>query len=185
MPIETEEIQCNFVGSFKVGDNLVYNARLLSNLANANEGGIFNKPIVLQVGSILEVALEQIIYRAQNYNIEGVPKISKADQQEITNKKIEKFCIIIDIMCKYKVLDDLGKEVYDELHRIRQYRNKIHIQDNIKIEGVSQDESVAFTDDICNWALALNLRVIRYISENLYRPQHIEGHVNSLTLPSM
>lgn len=56
MPIETEDVPCNFVSSFKVGDNLVFNANLLCDLTEANEGGRFNKPIVLQVGAILEAS---------------------------------------------------------------------------------------------------------------------------------
>jgi hypothetical protein len=86
MPIKIEQIPCNFVGEFKVGDNLVYNAGLLCALTQANEGGTFNKLIVLQVGAILEAALAQIIYGAQNYNREGVPNISEADQFEIQGK---------------------------------------------------------------------------------------------------
>ena len=64
MPIKTEEIPCNFVGEFKVGDNLVFNVDLLWELMEANEANeehVFNKLIVLQVGSILEAALAQII----------------------------------------------------------------------------------------------------------------------------
>jgi hypothetical protein len=72
MQIKIEQLPCNFVGEFKVGDNLVYNAGLLCALSEANENGLFNKFIVLQVGAILEAALAQIIYRAQNYNREGV-----------------------------------------------------------------------------------------------------------------
>jgi hypothetical protein len=35
MPIKTEEIPCNFVVDFKVGDNLVFNADLLCKLTQA------------------------------------------------------------------------------------------------------------------------------------------------------
>jgi len=132
-------IPCNFVGSFKVGDNLVYNASTLCALAEANENGALNKMIVLQAGAILEAALSQIIYRAQNYNREGVPNISEIDRLEIENKKVDKFNSIIDVLRKYSVLDALDS-IYDDLHTIRKYRNKIHIQDQIAIEGVSANE---------------------------------------------
>jgi len=42
MPNGTVEIPCNFVGAFKVGDNLVFNAELLCKLTMTNEGGAFN-----------------------------------------------------------------------------------------------------------------------------------------------
>jgi hypothetical protein len=137
------QFPCNFVGEFKVGDNLVYNAGLLCDLSEVNESGTFNKLIVLQVGAILESVLAQIIYRAQNYNREGVPNISEADQSEIRGKKIDKFNSVIDVLKKYKVLSDLGDDIYDDLHKLRKYRNKVHIQDDIEIEGVSRDESTA------------------------------------------
>jgi hypothetical protein len=100
MPVKTQQIPCNFVGSFKVGDNLVFNADLLRKLTAANEDGAFNKPIVLQVGSIIEAALAEIIYRAQNFNLEGVPNISEADRAEIEGKKIDKFNSVIDVLKK-------------------------------------------------------------------------------------
>ena len=86
MPFRTENIPCNFSGAFKVGDNLVFNCGLLCNLNEANSDGIFNKPIILQVGSIVEAALGEIIYRAQNFNREGVPSVSEADQAEIAEE---------------------------------------------------------------------------------------------------
>src|SRR5713101_1496519 len=143
MPIKTEKIPCNFVGDFKVGDNIVFNADLLCKLTEANEGSVFNKLIVVQLGSIVEAALAQIIYRAQNHTREGVPNISEADRSEIEGKKIDKFNSVIDVLKKYKVLDALGGDIYDELHKLRKYRNKVHIQDNIAIEGVSRDDNAA------------------------------------------
>src|SRR5262249_50258812 len=119
VPIKTEEIPCNFVGEFKVGDNLVFNADSLRNLVEANEGGVYNKLIVVQLGSIVEAALAQIIYRAQNYNREGVPNISEADRAEIEGQKIDKFYKIIEVLKGYKVLDALGPDVYEDLHRLR------------------------------------------------------------------
>ena len=113
--IKIEEIPCNFIGDFKVGDNLVFNADLLRKLAEANEGGVYNKAIVVQLGSIVEAALAQIIYRAQNYNREGVPNISEDDRAAIEGKKIDKFSSVIDVLRKYKVLDALGGDIYEEL----------------------------------------------------------------------
>jgi hypothetical protein len=60
----------------------------------------------------------------------------------------------------------------------------VHIQDDIEIEGVSRNESVAFSDDICRWALKLNVEVLRYVSGPLRRPEHIEGYVQPLLVPS-
>jgi hypothetical protein len=184
MPFRSEKIPCNFVGTFKVGDNLVFNCNLLTELLAANSQRVFNKLIVLQVGSILEAALAEIIFRAQYFNREGVPNISEAERIEIAGKQIDKFNSIIDVLKKYKVLDALGAGVYDELHKLRKYRNKIHIQDDIAIAGVSRDEPAAFADDVCSWAIGLNKRVIEHLSNKLARPKELEGFVDSLSVPS-
>lgn len=177
------EINCNFVGSFKVGDNLRYNCDLLCGLVDANADGVFGKMIVLQAGAILEAALTQIIYRAQNYNREGVPNIEEPDRQRIEESRIDKFAVAIDVLKKYAVLDGLGGEIYDELHRLRRYRNKIHIQEDVKVAGAPRDEDAIFTVDLTAWALNLNRRVLQHLSDALARPQHIHDYVGSLHIP--
>jgi hypothetical protein len=54
-----ETITCNFIGDFKVGDNILRNANALTRLRDENENRIFNKLIVVQAGSIVEAALDQ------------------------------------------------------------------------------------------------------------------------------
>src|SRR5689334_23124428 len=116
MPIANEEIPCNFVGQFKIGDNLVFNAGLLRALVEANKDGAFNKLIVVQATSIVETALEQIIWRAQNHTREGVPEMSEEDRSAIEEKKADNFNNIIGVMKKHKSLDELGSGIYEELH---------------------------------------------------------------------
>jgi hypothetical protein len=184
MPIAIETIACNFVGQFKVGDNLGFNAELLQKLMAANEGGALNKFIVLQSGAIVEAALQQIIYRAQNHTVEGVPNISEADRTQIEERTVDTFNVIIDVLKKYKVLDGLGADIYDELHKLRKYRNKVHIQKPIGIPNVSADEGTAFSDEIRKWALGLNVRVLKHLSEKFARPKELHGYVGALTVPS-
>jgi hypothetical protein len=43
-------------------------------------------------------------------------------------------------MKKHKLLDTYGAGIYDDLHKLRKYRNKVHIQDNVDIEGVDRNE---------------------------------------------
>lgn len=180
--LDLVEIPCNFVGSFKVGDNISYNVDILTELCKANEEDRFNKVIVCQVGSILEACLSEVISRAQNFNREGVISITEEDRSEISLKKIDKFNTVIDIMKKYHILDKLGSDIYDELHRIRKYRNKIHIQDDINIGGVPRDEIEPFTAEIFKWSLNLNFRVVKFLSEELLRPKH-QSYVQPLKIP--
>src|SRR5947207_11265402 len=71
MAADVKTIRCNFIGDFKVGDNILANGNALCRLSATNENNTFNKLMVVQAGSIVEAALDQIIYRAQNYTKEG------------------------------------------------------------------------------------------------------------------
>jgi hypothetical protein len=87
------------------------------------------------------------------------------------------------VLKKYKVLDGLGADIYDELHKLRKYRNKVHIQDDVEIDGVSRDDGPAFSDEICKWALSLNVRILKFLSEHLPRPKELHSYVNPLVVP--
>jgi hypothetical protein len=100
MAEDVEQVVCKFIGDFKVGDNLVRNADALCELSDCNENGVFNKLIVIQAGSIVEAALHEIIYRAQNFTREGVPNISKEDREQLATKTVELFNNIINVMKK-------------------------------------------------------------------------------------
>ncbi|WP_159009335.1 hypothetical protein [Bradyrhizobium sp. S69] len=182
MPVKTIEIQSNFIGDFKVGDNLVYNSSLLCKLAEA--GSVYNKLIVVQIGSIIEAALSQIFYRARSFTREGVPNILEADRAEIEKKTVEKFAVIIDVSKKYKLLDDLGADVYDELHKLRKYRNKVHIQAEFDIASVPRDEEKAYSDIVRSWAFGLNVKILEFLGKKYPRPEGLGSFVQNLTVPS-
>ena len=181
----TKMLVCSFIGSFKVGDNLVYNALILCDLVRRNETGLLNKPIVLQSGAIIETALQQIIFRAQHFNREGVPNISEDDRQEIESKKIERFAVILAVMKKYGILDSMGEDIYEELDELRKVRNKIHIQDFLEFPKYSNDEHRVFTASLRDWALALLERVLVGLNANFPRPIGLEHFATRLTIPAM
>lgn len=185
MAIELDVLDCNLFGDFKIGDNAGYNSDLMCDLVEANEDGKFNKPIALQAAALIEVAAIQIFYRAQHYNREGVPNISEDDRQEIAAKQIDKFAVVIDNLRKYGILDGMGGGIYDDLHILRKYRNKVHIQGSVNIKGASRDEVELFTDALVEWAIDLNWRVLNYLQEHYPRPEHIGGYVNPLRLPKV
>ncbi|KAB2755670.1 hypothetical protein [Brucella anthropi] len=185
MPVLIEAIVCNVFGDFKVGDNTVYNADVLCELINKNEDGVFNKIIVMQIASIMEVAFAQIFYRARNFNVEGVPNISEDDRSSIADKQIDKLAVIIDNLRKYHILDEMGGDIYNELHKLRKYRNKIHIQSEIDIDGLPRDELDLFNDELRDWAISLNWNIMNYLAQNYSRPQHIRGYVSPINLPRL
>jgi hypothetical protein len=145
---------------------------------------MFNKLMVIQAGSIVEAALGEIIYRAQNFTKEGVPNISKEDRDAIANKTVELFNNIIKVMEKYKILKGLGDGIYDELQKLRKYRNKVHIQTDVDIKDVPRDENAAFSTDIVAWALEFTTRVLKHLNEQFPRPKNLEQFAHELSIPT-
>lgn len=184
MVAKTEKIACKFVGDFEVADNIVRNANALTELATNNKSGALNKLMVIQAAAIVEVCLAQIIYRAQNFNREGVPNISEDDRKAIADTTVEKFNNIVQTMQKYKILDAMGREIYDDLHVLRKYRNKIHIQDRLDIEGASRNEDAAFSTKVVNWALDFSVRLLKHLNEKYSRPKELEPYAREITLPN-
>lgn len=180
--MKTIEIEANFIGDFKVGDNIACNCEMLCELVGANSTGKLNKVIVLQAVSILEACMSEIIFRAQEFNREGVPKISEEDQKQIKDKKYDKLATITDAFRKYKLLDGLGKGVYENIHLLRKYRNKVHIQNDVK-DLAERNECNIFDDDFTKFALEKVIEIVQFLSGNLSRPDHIKGHVRPFTFP--
>jgi len=87
---KTITLPSNFVGDFKVGDNIVYNCSVIVELVSKNEDGYFNKMIVVQAAAILEACMSEIIYRAKNFTAEGVPPIDQKTISDIQSKKIDR-----------------------------------------------------------------------------------------------
>jgi hypothetical protein len=184
MTAEIEKLVCKFIGDFKVGDNLVLNADALCKLSTSNETGVFNKLMVIQTGSIVEAALGEIIYRAKTFTREGVPNISKRDRTAIASTKVEQFNSIIQVMGKYGILKGLDDGIYQELHKLRKYRNKVHIRIDLDINGVPRDENLAFSTDIVAWALELAVRVLKHLNEQFPRPVDLGQYAHELSIPT-
>jgi hypothetical protein len=87
-------------------------------------------------------------------------------------------------MEKYNILNGLGDTIYADLDNLRKYRNKVHIQTNVDIEGVSRDEAVAFSSDIVVWILNLTTRVLKHLSEQFPRPERLERFAHNLSIPT-
>lgn len=180
----TKDITCNFIGEFKVGNNIALNAATLCKLVQTNVGEVFNKLIVVQAGSIIEAALDQIFYRAKNFNREGVPSILEGDRQKIAAKKIGRFKVIIEKMQEYRLLDELGANIYDDLHKLREYRNRVHIQLDSELTGVSREENKAFSKEIVSWALQLNIKILEHLIKRFPRPKHLDQFATQITVPT-
>ena len=142
---KTEFVTCKFIGEFLVGDNIVKNAEALCRMHANNNGALFNKLMLVQMGSIVESSLDQIFYRARNHAVEGLPNIPEDERKAIAEKDVGRFAAIIDVMKKHKLLDGMGADIYDELHKFREYRNRVHIQIDDKPKDTPRREYEAFT----------------------------------------
>jgi hypothetical protein len=183
MAAATKTVTCNFIGDFKVGDNMLANAEALCRLSSQNDKGVFNKLIIVQAGSIVEAALDQIIYRAQNYTKEGVPNIPDETLKKIRNTKIERFNNILQAMKKHGLLDGLGGEIYEKLDRLREFRNRIHIQFDDVPAGAGRDDSKAFTADVVVESLALCTSVLEYLRNTYPRPAELGVFAHDMSVP--
>jgi hypothetical protein len=184
MVAEVETIRCNFIGDFKVGDNILVNGNALCRLSATNESDTFNKLMVVQAGSIVEAALDQIIYRARSYTREGVPSIPVEDLYKIRGSKIERFNNIIQTMKTRKLLDGLGRTIYDDLHRLRKLRNRVHIQFDDEPEGLGRDDHLAFSAKEVIWSLTLCVQVLKHLGERFPRPEGLDVFAHDVSIPT-
>ena len=131
-----ETFSSGFMGSFKTGDNINYNldiVRLLYDCKKkleAQETTKLNKPIIIFFATIVEAVLEDLIMKAQDYTIEGVPNIEENTLEDIRDKKIKRFSAYIDCCKKHQLISNHSNNnecVFSKLNELRELRNKIHI----------------------------------------------------------
>ncbi|MGH6754237.1 MAG: hypothetical protein ACREDP_18940, partial [Bradyrhizobium sp.] len=77
----------------------------------------------------------------------------------------------------------LGAGIYDELHKLRRYRNKVHIQTDVGIKDVPRDEDRAFPPETVTWALAFIVRVLRHLNDQFPRPKELAQFSHELKIP--
>lgn len=181
---KTESVTCRFIGEFLVGDNIVKNAEALRRMHLNNDGELFNKLMLVQMGSIVEASLDQIFYRARNHTIEGLPNIPEDERKEIAEKDVGRFATIIAVMKKHKLLDGLGNDIYEELDKLREYRNRVHIQLDNKPNNTPRREHQAFTTAVVEWSFKLGIKVLNFLTKQYPRPENLEQYAHELTLPN-
>jgi hypothetical protein len=181
---KTETVTCKFIGEFLVGDNIVKNAEALCRMHTNNNGALFNKLMLVQMGSIVEASLDQIFYRARNHTVEGLPNIPEEERKKIAEKDVGRFATIIDVMKKHKLLDGMGTDIYAELDKFREYRNRVHIQLDDKPKDTPRREHEAFTNDVVNWSFKLGIKVLNFLTKEYPRPEHLGQYAHELALPN-
>lgn len=180
-------VKSDFMGSFKLGDNINHNLKILSLLysfqANSTEDKkiLLNKPIIITLASICEAILYDLHERITCHTHEGVRNIAQNAITWIRSKKIDEFSKYIASAKKHDFFDARDPQLYEDLDILRKLRNRIHIQ-NPK-NHFESDEKNAFTYDRKIIAEKVLEKVLKQMLRKYIRKKDATGHVADYELP--
>ena len=178
-------ISSNFMGNFKLGDNINHNLKILRKLYSVQETGtpdqqmLMRKPIIVLIASIAEALLFDLYLKVEHFTIEGVPSIPAEVLEEIRTKTIDQFAKYID-NAKSKSLLGSDTDIYDKLHKLRKLRNRIHIQNSKN--HFEPDDEVAYSSARQTVA-EKTLEYLMKLMERDYTREGVEGFVGDCILP--
>jgi hypothetical protein len=179
-------IKSNFFGSFKTGDNVVYNLEILNhfydlyNSDNAKTKMLLIKPIVIWLMSINEAVLHDFYHRIKYHTFEGVINVPKIVIEYIKNKEIDKLDKYIQHAKSNDFFDAKDTKFYSVLDSLRKIRNRIHIQNEKKSDPV--DENKLFTERVKIASEKCTELVLKTMSRKYYRDESLHN-VEDLLLP--
>jgi len=142
-------IHSHFMGSFKLGDNINHNLRILTLLfefqsqLHIKDKEVLCKPIIVFIASICEAVLADLHMRIRLYTLEGVKNVAQNIIGHIRSKKIDEFDKYIASAKKQDLFDAADTSFYEDLDTLRKLRNRIHIQNDKR--HFELDEYKAFT----------------------------------------
>jgi hypothetical protein len=113
-----------------------------------------------------------------------LPNIPVEERKKIAEKDVGRFATIVDVMKKHKLLDGMGADIHDELDKLREYRNRVHIQLDDKPKDTPRREHEAFTTAVVEWSFKLGIRVLKFPTEQYPRPANLAQYAHELTLPN-
>lgn len=145
-------VPANFICIFKIGDNIVYNFKVLGVLyeqyallsASPMKRDLLLKPIVLINVSIAEALLFDFLMRIKANVHEGVANIGQNVIDAIRGKQFDKFEHYIAQAKKHDLFDASNTNFYAAMDSLREKRNRIHIQNDRNYSPAN--EVFAFTE---------------------------------------
>jgi len=143
-------VSSSFIGSFKTGDNINHNLRVLEFLyeiyaqENDHRKRLLCKPIIITLVSIIEAVLHDFHGRITGHTIEGVANLAATVISYIQSKHIDELEKYIASARKHDFFSTRDARFYDSLDVLRKLRNRIHIQ-NTKGD-FEPDEYQVFTE---------------------------------------
>ena len=124
----TVTIDTSFIGTYKIGDNLVYTAKVLQRLY-LDDSALLIKPKIIQNASLVEAVLYDFFRRIRRHTKEFkyLDSNTRANIRRTKLKNVKDFKSYIN---KFRHYHLLGKcpDLYESLHTLRELRNRIHVQ---------------------------------------------------------
>ncbi len=160
---EIVEALSKSIWDFKIGDNIIYNLKIIFALYEKSErvperASLFYKPLVVLIVSIIEALMFDLVCRLDGatshfpHNLiekrteikqwiekKKVP-ITKGSSARIIRYKIGQIVLLFK---EHEVLGPSETAIYDELIKAAAMRNRIHIQNDRK--SFERDENLVFT----------------------------------------
>lgn len=181
-------ISSDFVGVFKIGDNINHNLRIQAILYKHYEAGsdsekrFLCKPIISINASVAEAVLADFFRKINILFLEGIKNVSRDVRDLIMARRVDEFGKYIDRAKDHGLLVGEDK-LYERLHHLRELRNRIHIQ-NDKFNYKPADEWEAFTKEEKKESeevveILFRLMATEYIREN----KNAVGFVTHFILP--
>lgn len=177
----------NFIGSFKIGDNIHHNLRVLGLLykyfdkANEYEQCLLCKPIIIFIISIEEAILHDFHKRIQIFTIEGITNLAEDVIGYIQGKQIDELEKYIVSAKKHDLFDMKDTKFYEYLEQLRKLRNRIHIQ-NTK-NNFEPDEFQAFNLKRKTLAERVLEKTLKTMNVKYSRSVDVTKYINDFELP--
>ena len=160
---EITEALSKSVWDFKIGDNIIYNLKIIFALYEASERTpqraiIFYKPLIVLMVSIIEALMYDLVYRlhdATNHFPVNLIKKKAEIKRWTENKKVPlersssikiikyKMPEAVSFFKKYEIFGPANATIYSELVAAAGMRNRIHIENYQR--RFERDENAVFT----------------------------------------
>jgi len=181
-------LPANFIGNYKIGDNINYNLRILDVLyelknspLESHKKELLYKPIIISIASLTEAILYDFHLRIKLFTIEGVNNLTNNVVNYIRNKEIDEFEKLITSAKKHNLFGVVDNKFYEKLDFLRQIRNRVHIQNK---RGVSPaDEHEIFTKNNVELAELILEKIIKTMILEFPRKKENSTYVSDFVIP--
>lgn len=180
-------VDTNFIGIFKLGDNINYNLNILKKLYSIyndpleTEKHFLLKPIIILNISITEAVLYDFHYRVKEFTNEGVTNLGHSVITYIRGKRIDKLKRYIESAKKHNLFDMNDVRFYDLLDYLRKLRNRTHIQDYEK--DLEADDIAIFTEQNKILSEKVLEKVVKVLSAKYPRSDYHSQYVDDFIFP--